>query len=321
MRTVAAFVWITVVSFCAPALAKEEKAPHRDGAWVNAQLAAWSLTREDAPPFRLVAMLDVLHEGDWVTGTYALTWSSPAQWREEVRFPGYEETEGMAGAVRWRQRPTRYRPRVPWLLTSVIRSDAFPPKEPKEFRQIKAKKGRPPLACVGEACVDGFTGEPGSQEVYGMAVTFDAPAAFPLRSWPASYRAGEHGREIGRARIETLAPLGSTDEATFLPPREAIQVPACGTPTTPRATHKPFPPYPKSLVARRIEGTVQLRATVAEDGTVQDAEVTRTADRDLTKLALETVRTWRYDPAKCGDRAVPVEMWVQVDWKMGLGAP
>ena len=308
---------------CLPALPApaDDKIPGRDRAWVGEQLAAWNLTREDASPFRLVATLEVLDQGAWVAGTYVLIWSSSSQWREEVRFPGHEETEGMAGAVRWRQRPTRYRPRLPWLLTSVVRSDRFPPKDPEEFRQTKARKGKPALACVGEACVDALTGEPRSQEIYGVTVSFDAPARFPLRSWPATYRARESGREIGRAKIETLAPLASTDETTFLPPREAVQVPACGAPAAPRARHKPFPPYTESLVARHVEGAVQLRATVAADGTVQDAEVSRASHRDLAKLALETVRTWRYDPAKCGDRAVPVEMWVQVDWKMGTGHP
>ncbi|HET9300453.1 MAG TPA: energy transducer TonB, partial [Candidatus Polarisedimenticolaceae bacterium] len=206
-------------------------------------------------------------------------------------------------------------------LTSLVRSDRFPPKNPEEFHEIKPRKGKPALACIGNVCVDALTGEPRTHKVYDVAVTFDAPAAFPLRSWPAAYRASASGREVGRTRIETLAPLDAQDDTTFLPPREAVQVPACGTPTPPRPAHKPFPPYPEHLVSRRIEGTVYLRATVATDGTVQDIEVSRTPNRDLAKLALETVRTWKYDPAKCGDRAVPVEIWVQVDWKIGTGLP
>ena len=189
------------------------------------------------------------------------------------------------------------------------------------FRQSRPKNGRPALACIGEICVDAFTGELRTGDVYDVTIAFDPPAAFPLRTWPAIYRAFEDKREIGRATIETLEPLGAIDAAVFAPPVGVPQVPACAAPKAPHATAKAKPPYPTSLIDRRIEGRVRLRATVAADGSVQDVEVSRAPHPELATLALKTVRTWRYTPATCGDRAVPVEMWVSVDWSIGTGIP
>ena len=302
-----------------PTLATEEKAPRRDRAWVAAQLAAWDLTGDGAPPFRLVAKLEVFSQnGSWVTGSYALTWAAPDRWREELRFPGHEETEALAGDVRWRQRPTRYRPRLPWLLTSTVRGDRFPSPEPKDFRQTKPKGGNPALACIGNACVNAFTGEPHAGEVFDVTIGFDSPEEFPLRRWPRAYHAMEDGREIARAAIQTLESLDAPDAAAFSPPAGADQTPACGRPTAPRVipSTKVKPPYPEALRQEHVEGFARLRATIASDGSVQEIELSRATHPQLGDLALDAVRQWRYEPALCGDRPVPIEVWLKVRWDL-----
>jgi TonB family protein len=299
-------------------MAKEEKTPRRDGAWVMEQLTRWDLTGEGARPFRLTAKLDVLAETGWVRGTYAITWASPDRWREELHFPGHGEMEGMAGDVRWRMRPTRYRPRLPWLLTAPVRDDRFSTAIPQTFRQPKQKDGLPALACLGQNCVDVRTGELRTAGIHEVSLTFEAPADFPLRAWPASYRMTEEGREIGRATIEMLEPLPAVHVADFDPRDAAVRIPACGRPTAPRLilSTKVKPPYPVPLRQQHVEGFVRIRATIADDGKVQEIEVSRAAHPQLADLALAAVRQWRYEPAQCGARPVPVEVWLKVDWDL-----
>ncbi|MBX9812819.1 MAG: energy transducer TonB [Burkholderiales bacterium] len=73
----------------------------------------------------------------------------------------------------------------------------------------------------------------------------------------------------------------------------------------------PPPPYP--LVARRNgeQGTVTLKVLVTREGIPASVAVEKTSGSShLDNAALETVRTWRFVPARQGTQ--PVEAWVLV---------
>ena len=68
-----------------------------------------------------------------------------------------------------------------------------------------------------------------------------------------------------------------------------------------------IPPYPPLAIRLGEQGSVQLRLTVAADGTVSDAIVVRSSGyRDLDEIARAWVMAhWRYRPAVHGGVAVP----------------
>jgi TonB family protein len=75
--------------------------------------------------------------------------------------------------------------------------------------------------------------------------------------------------------------------------------------------YNPRPEYP--YIARRDgrEGTVVLRVLVDEEGRSKSLEVNRSSGFEaLDKAAMETVRRWRFHPARYGDRRV--EAWVNI---------
>lgn len=75
--------------------------------------------------------------------------------------------------------------------------------------------------------------------------------------------------------------------------------------------HNPAPGYP--IVARRNgeQGTVTIKVLVARDGAPANVSVDKTSGyARLDNAALETVRSWRFAPARQG--AQPVEAWVLV---------
>lgn len=327
MRALAALLSVTLASF--PSLAKEEKAPRRNGTWVREQLARWELTREGAAPFRLQAKLEVrAKDGSWVPGTYTLAWASPTRWREEVRFAGYEEIEACYEDVSWWQRPRRYRPRIPAMLTSPTR--LISPTDVAEFRQPRPK-GAPAVACIEEDCVDARTGElrsmparpSGTARTSPLLLEFEAATAFGVRTWPAGYHLRDGDHEIARSTIESIEPLDTLPEEALAPPSTATRVPTCAKPTLPRIipSTKGKAPYPDSLRKRGIQGVAQLHGTVGVDGSVQDLEVSYATHPELGEIGVDTVKQWRYEPARCGEVPVPVEVWVQVDWTIGTGIP
>jgi TonB family protein len=317
VRTLALLLCVALPVLSATA---KENAPKRNRAWVRDQLARWELTREGAPPFRLEARLEVLaQDGSWRAGTYTLLWAASDRWREDLRFPGHEEAEAMAGDVRWWQRPTRYRPRVPGLLTWAIR--------PEPFETVLAGwQQTPQVACIEHDCVDARSGElrmrladPNApHRPDPLVVEFDSTVAFGARSWPRAFHLKEGSREIGRVTLQSLEPLATLSAEQLTPPSAATRVPACLSPTEPRMlpSSKLKPPYPKALAAQGIQGPVRVRFTVAADGSVQDVEVDGPAHPELAALAVDTVRRWRYTPARCGQVPVQVERWLQVDWTM-----
>lgn len=73
----------------------------------------------------------------------------------------------------------------------------------------------------------------------------------------------------------------------------------------------PPPAYP--ITSRRIgeEGKVVLRVLINTQGAAEQLEVkTSSGSSRLDDAALQTVRTWKFTPAKRGD--MPIESWVMI---------
>jgi len=86
--------------------------------------------------------------------------------------------------------------------------------------------------------------------------------------------------------------------------------------TRPIPIYKPEPPYTKEARDAKLEGTVLLRMTVAPDGTVSDVKVKKGLSLGLTENAVETVKTWRFEPAMKAGKPVPRKITVEVSFKI-----
>jgi periplasmic protein TonB len=138
---------------------------------------------------------------------------------------------------------------------------------------------------------------------------------------PAPVMAPPPAREP--APVVAAAPAEALPAPTApMPAVRADAVPAAAAPraeeptsTPPNANaaylRNPAPRYP--LLARRNgeQGTVLLRVLVTRDGAPANVSVDRTSGfSQLDQAALETVKTWRFAPARRGQQAV--EAWVLV---------
>lgn len=84
----------------------------------------------------------------------------------------------------------------------------------------------------------------------------------------------------------------------------------------PRQIEAPRPAYTEAARRARIQGAVILEVRLDETGHVADVEVLRGQPFGLTESAVAAVSRWRYEPARLGDRAVPVLMTVTVNFEL-----
>jgi protein TonB len=75
--------------------------------------------------------------------------------------------------------------------------------------------------------------------------------------------------------------------------------------------NNPKPPYPLAARRRGLQGRVLLTAHVLADGRCEQVEVRHSSGHELLDIAArDTVRHWRFLPARRGD--TPVDAWVEV---------
>lgn len=94
--------------------------------------------------------------------------------------------------------------------------------------------------------------------------------------------------------------------------------------TAPKLLFKKEPMYSEEARKARLVGRVVLSIVVAEDGTPQNPRVVRGLGLGLDEMAIEAVRTWRFDPGKKEGKPVKVAATVEVNFRLlpdGIVAP
>jgi len=83
------------------------------------------------------------------------------------------------------------------------------------------------------------------------------------------------------------------------------------------SSSNPRPTYPLAARYDGIEGRVMLRVRVDADGLVSGIDIATTSGHPiLDRAALETVRRWRFEPARSGGMTVPGEVDVPIQFRL-----
>jgi TonB family protein len=79
------------------------------------------------------------------------------------------------------------------------------------------------------------------------------------------------------------------------------------------------PVYPPELQQQGIEGTVRLAAVISRDGAPVEIRVLNgdRVDSRFVQAALDSVRQWRYQPAKLNERPVSTVINIDVNFQLG----
>ncbi|HLK08664.1 MAG TPA: energy transducer TonB [Candidatus Angelobacter sp.] len=84
----------------------------------------------------------------------------------------------------------------------------------------------------------------------------------------------------------------------------------------PRAIYSPEPEFSEEARKTKHQGEVILLATIGADGRPRNLTVIRSLGMGLDEKALETVRTWKFEPAKKDGRPVAVQMNIILNFNL-----
>jgi TonB family protein len=86
--------------------------------------------------------------------------------------------------------------------------------------------------------------------------------------------------------------------------------------TPPRPIYAPDPEFSEEARKAKYQGTCTLMIVVATDGRPTNIRVVSSLGMGLDEKAIETVRTWRFEPGQKDGHPVNVEMAVEVDFHL-----
>ncbi len=122
-------------------------------------------------------------------------------------------------------------------------------------------------------------------------------------------------------------PLVGPPRLAAAPPPEPAKAPAPkpaptsgpvrigGTVQAAKLIHQVRPLYPALAKQVRIQGSVQLQAVIARDGTIQNLQLV-SGHPLLVPAAMEAVRQWRYSPTTLNGETVEVLTQIDVHFKL-----
>src|SRR5581483_6261814 len=86
--------------------------------------------------------------------------------------------------------------------------------------------------------------------------------------------------------------------------------------SAPRPIFSPDPEYSEEARHAKYQGTVILYVIVGPDGKPHDVRVMRSLGMGLDEKAIDTVKTWRFDPARKNGQPVAVQISVEVTFRL-----
>src|SRR5579862_6986117 len=124
----------------------------------------------------------------------------------------------------------------------------------------------------------------------------------------------------GIALIIATNVAAQNDRASNPKPRRVFNVcsqkypPPCAA--APHGFYTPDPDYSKEAKKKKIEGTVVLWVLVGPRGRVDDVRVARTLGYGLDEEAIKAVRKWTFEPGTSDGVPVPVQINVEVHFRL-----
>lgn len=94
----------------------------------------------------------------------------------------------------------------------------------------------------------------------------------------------------------------------------AIALPEDATPPMPAKSNAP-PPYPQEARAVGKTGMVVLKVVILADGNVAQVQVMR-GEEPFVSAAVQTVKKWKYEPARYRGQAITVYRIIQIPFKL-----
>jgi len=99
---------------------------------------------------------------------------------------------------------------------------------------------------------------------------------------------------------------------SLAPPLPDAYYPGVNGVSLPKCLHCPAPPFSPEARNKKISGVVVMLALITGDGRVGDLKLKKSLEPSLDESAMETVSTWRFEPARDAD-GVPVSVHFPIE--------
>ena len=86
--------------------------------------------------------------------------------------------------------------------------------------------------------------------------------------------------------------------------------------SAPRILYAPDPSYSEDARKAKYQGTVVLWTVIGPDGRPRDIKIARSLGMGLDEKAIEALRQWKFEPALKDGRPVPVQINVEVNFRL-----
>jgi TonB family protein len=265
------------------------------------------------------AQISIPHQGH-----LTVQWASNDLWYWDLKMEDYREIQVRRGEMVYTKRNAPFTPLALTRLQNLL--GVFQVDSRRwEVQKIKPNNG---LSCVqlksrlshshGEICL-----EPDSKHVmsteftgddYGRKQVFSEYQPFHDNSYPRELNYFEHGSQVLRLTIVSLNDK-SLEDSVFMPPQNSVARRKCENLVQAIPVKQPRPPYPPSDVQNLMSGTTIVALTVQEDGSVSDVQIVQTAEHEMDRQTVETVKTWKFKPAMCGNDPVASDITVEVNFR------
>jgi TonB family protein len=261
-------------------------------------------------------------------GHLALRWAAKDQWWRSVTMGGFREIDVRNGEKLYISRNVGYTPiRVKQVEKLIDISQDVAQLQIKKVRQKKANGIS--LTCLqinqkesktkDELCIDPSSNDLLSDDwkaadklernEYGDYREFHGHR-YPMKL--TQYVAGSKilDATISDLKIETL------DNALLVPPKGAIERRQCEGLKHAIPVHAPDPAYPQSAEENGLMGETTVAVTVLADGSVDNIQLVGSSTRSMDEATLNTLKSWRFKPAMCGNEPVITDIEVEVNFRL-----
>ncbi len=82
----------------------------------------------------------------------------------------------------------------------------------------------------------------------------------------------------------------------------------------------PAPAYPETLRREGVSGVVLITLVIDEHGSVIASEVKKSSNEAFSTPALEAVASWKFKPARLGDKSVKVRVTIPIRFNVSWAA-
>ena len=137
---------------------------------------------------------------------------------------------------------------------------------------------------------------------------------FGAHRYPRHLELRQNGGRLVEATVRSLT-ITSFDDSLLVPPQGAIERRECAdmTPAFPIKTEAPY--YARSAIENKLAGDTTVVMTVQADGSVANVHLIGSSLRSMDSVALNTLKAWRFKPARCGTEPIVSDLQVVVRFR------